>query len=266
MKSYISYFKLIFINSLQYRIPAISGIFTQFFFGFVFIMVYLAFYESNSSSPMPWDQLVTYLWLQQAFFYLTYPFHRDQELLNQIKTGNLAYELIRPQNFYLKWFSKIYAKKLMGTLIRSIPIILIGFFLPYPYGLSLPFNISSLIIFLLGLLIAGLMVTAFTMIFHIIVVYTLDERGILTFLSSTMEIFMGSIIPIPFFPDWLKTIAYILPFRYLNDFPYRVYSGGIPINEGILMLVAAIIWLVIIFAIGYLLSKKVLRRAAIQGG
>ena len=38
MKSYLSYFKLKFINGLQYRAQAIAGIITQFFFGFVFII------------------------------------------------------------------------------------------------------------------------------------------------------------------------------------------------------------------------------------
>ena len=43
MRAYVSYFKLKFISGLQYRSAAIAGIATQFFFGFVYIMVYSAF-------------------------------------------------------------------------------------------------------------------------------------------------------------------------------------------------------------------------------
>lgn len=60
---------------------------------------------------MDWQSLVNYLWLQQAFYALIYPFDRENELLDMIKNGNLAYELIRPQNFYLKWYIKMLSKK-----------------------------------------------------------------------------------------------------------------------------------------------------------
>ena len=64
MKSYLSYFRIRFITNLQYRMDAIAGITTQIFFGLIFIMVYLAFYESGGENlPMNYSELVTYLWL-----------------------------------------------------------------------------------------------------------------------------------------------------------------------------------------------------------
>ena len=80
-------------------------------------MVYLAFYNSNNGSvyPMEWNELVTYMWLQQAFFALIYPLEKDQELLNMISNGNLAYELIRPQNFFIKFYIKMIAQKAVST-------------------------------------------------------------------------------------------------------------------------------------------------------
>ena len=73
MTSYLSYFKLKFKTGLQYRAAALAGISTQIFFGIVYISVYVAFYNSGSGSlPMPIDELVSYLWLNQAFFALVY--------------------------------------------------------------------------------------------------------------------------------------------------------------------------------------------------
>ena len=74
MRAYVNYFRLRVITALQYRAAAISGFFTQLFFGFIYLMVYLAFYESNSSSslPMNFQNLVNYLWISQAFFVLIY--------------------------------------------------------------------------------------------------------------------------------------------------------------------------------------------------
>ena len=41
MRAYYTYFKLKFITGLQYRAAAWAGIATQFFFGFVYIMVFI---------------------------------------------------------------------------------------------------------------------------------------------------------------------------------------------------------------------------------
>ena len=136
MKSYLSYFRLRFITNLQYRMEAIAGICTQVFFALIFIMVYLAFYESGGNVPMNWQELVNYLWLHQAFFALVYPFDRESELLSMIKNGNLAYELIRPQDFYFKWYIKMLAKRLVAVLLRFVPLIILAILLPYPFHLS----------------------------------------------------------------------------------------------------------------------------------
>ena len=59
MKSYLSYFKLKFITGLQYRAAALAGMSTQLFFGFMYISIYIAFYESGSSNlPMHLNELV----------------------------------------------------------------------------------------------------------------------------------------------------------------------------------------------------------------
>ena len=52
MIGYWSLGKMRFIAGLQYRAAALAGVATQVFFGFIFIMVFIAFYQ-NSASPPP---------------------------------------------------------------------------------------------------------------------------------------------------------------------------------------------------------------------
>lgn len=266
MKSYLSYFKLRFITNLQYRADALAGISTQIFFGLIFIMVYLAFYESGENTPMDWQSLVNYLWLQQAFYALIYPFDRENELLDMIKNGNLAYELIRPQNFYLKWYIKMISKKVVSVLLRFIPVILLGIILPEPFHLSMPISLENFIIFILALIIGLFLVTSLVLLVHLLTMFTLDERGSMTIYSVVSEIFMGSTIPLPFFPSSLRKLAEILPFRFVGDFPFRIYSGSITTTEGRYLLVGSLIWTIIIIVIGYFISKVSLKKAVIQGG
>ena len=268
MKAYLNYFKLRIITNLQYRSAALAGILTQLFFGIIYIMLYLALYESNSGStfPMNISNLISYLWLQQAFFSLTYPFLKDNELLNMIKNGNLAYELVRPQDFYFKFYIKMISERLVASLLRCVPIIIIGLLLPYPYNLSLPNSLESFMIFIVSLIFACLLISAFSLLIHIITLFTIDSRGIISTYSVIAETFMGSVIPLPFFPVWLKSIADKLPFKYVTDFPYRVYSGDISITYGRNLLFQSGIWIIVVILIGYLISKVALRKAVIQGG
>lgn len=267
MMQYITYFKLKFITTLQYRAAALAGIFTQFFFGLVFIMLYMAFYESDVSSvPMELNQLITYIWLGQAFFALTYVYHRDDEIINMITSGNIAYELCRPGNLYYKWLFKIYGSKLASTLLKSLPIIIIGFILPSPYNILLPNSTYSFIGFILTLLLGSILITSIVTLIHVLICYTLDSRGLISCFKVFAEFFAGGIVPIPFLPKFLQVISQYLPFQYISDIPYRIYVGNVLESSIISTLAIQLIWIVITIVIGLLLTKKALKKIIIQGG
>ena len=268
MKSYLSYFKLRLLTNFQYRAAALAGLSTQVFFGFVYVFVYIALYQSNIgvNAPMDLSHLVSYAWLGQAFLYLTYPYIADTELIEMIRDGNIAYELIRPQSFYLKFYIKIYTSRVAGVLLRFSPIIIMSLLLPKPYNLIFPSSIGSLIVFILALLLASLLITSLTLIIHILIMFLYDSRGIFTFYSVLAELFMGALIPLPFLPSFLRKISYVLPFRFISDFPYRVYTGDIPLKTGIYSLGLSLIWIIIIVYIGFLIARKALKKAVIQGG
>ena len=267
MRQYLSFFKLKFAVGLQYKAAALAGLATQIFFGLVFIMVYMAFYGSGDANvDISLSEIIPYQWLSQAFLSLIWIWHKDNEILNMIKNGNVAYELCRPQNLYWMWYIRILASKLSAVLLRCVPLLIIAFLLPYPYNLSLPSSFGNFIIFIISLILACLLITSLSLIVHIITLFTIESRGVITTYSTIAEVFMGTVIPIPFFPDWLANIAKHLPFRYIGDFPYRIYSNSITISDGIVLLSKSFIWIIITILIGIVVSKFALKKAVIQGG
>ena len=64
----------------------------------------------------------------------------------------------------------------------------------------------------------------------------------------------------------MQFIAKLLPFQYICDLPFRIYSGNISINESISVLIGGLIWSVVMIIFGYLLSRKALKNASVQGG
>ena len=267
MKSYLSYFKLKFKTGLQYRTAALAGMSTQFFFGFVYVAVYISFYESGGSNlPMNLSELVSYVWLGQSFFALIYLWYKDKEILNLIKTGNISYELCRPQDLYFMWASKILSERLSNVTLRFIPVVLIALLLPSPYNLDLSITLPRLLLFVLVMILSSILMTVLVLLYHVICLFTLDERGVVNIFMILSDILSGLVIPVPFFPDYLKNISNILPFRYISDLPFRLYVGNISINEGLVGIIIQIIWIIILIILGRFITKKALEKAVIQGG
>ena len=87
-----------FRTMLQYRAAAVAGAGTQFFWGFIRIMILMAFYRSSSASPpMDLEDVISYIWLGQAFLALL-PWTHDRDLEGLIRDGGVAYELLRPRD------------------------------------------------------------------------------------------------------------------------------------------------------------------------
>ena len=267
MRAYLSYFKLRFITSLQYRAAAWAGIATQVFFGFIFIMVYMAFYESGSAKlPMELPQLITYIWLNQSLLSLINLFYKDKELFMLEKKGDLAYELVRPKDLYFMWYFKIIGQRLAMVILRAIPFVIFLLLLPEPYRISLPESLPHFLLFQLTLTSGTFLMTSIIVLYPIITMRTLNEKGIVQVIVAIADILSGITVPIPFFPKFLQVISKCLPFQYVSDLPFRIYVGNINITSGLYGLLIQIIWAIVIITIGYTMMKKSLKRVVVQGG
>lgn len=267
MKCYFSYFKLRFITSLQYRSAAWAGIATQLFFGFIYIMVYMAFYESgNATLPMELPQLITYLWLNQSLMSLVNLFYKDKELFMLVKKGDIAYELVRPKNMYFMWYFKVIAQRLAMVILRLIPFIIFLLILPAPYKISLPATLSHFILFMISMIAGTLLMTSLIVLYPIITMKTLNEKGVVGIIVAIADLLSGLVVPIPFFPKVLQIISKYLPFQYVSDLPFRIYVGNINLIDGIYGLLIQLIWTIILIIIGYVIMHKSLKRVIVQGG
>ncbi|OPA75385.1 ABC transporter permease [Paenibacillus selenitireducens] len=267
MKPYISVFKLRISNGLQYRAAALAGIGTQFFFGFMFIMIFEAFYAHTSGTPpMTLAEVITYTWLKQAFLAFIVLWFRDDELFQLITSGNIAYELCRPSGIYGLWYVKLLAQRLASAMLRCFPILILVIFLPEPYGLQLPTDFTSFLLFLATLFVGLLMIVSLSMLIYISVFITMSPAGSLLLFSVFGDFFAGLVIPVPLMPNWMQQIVYVLPFHWTADFPFRVFTGNLSKTEALTGLCIQSIWLVGLIAVGKFAMDRALRRIVVQGG
>lgn len=267
MSLYLSYFKLRIMMFMQYRISAIAGLTTQFFWGMMLIFIYIAFYTNGSDvSSISLSQLISYTWLHQAFYALLSVRQNDDEIANSIKSGNVAYEIIRPYNLYFWWYIKVFAKRISAGILRVVPVIVLAFMLPEPYNLSLPSSVLNFVLFLVSLIFGIFIVTGINMLVYTIGFYTYNQTGISQIINSFIELLSGALIPVVFLPIFIQNATYYLPFRMITDLPFRLYSNNIGIYEGLISIGMQVIWIVILIIIGNLIVKKSLKKVFVQGG
>lgn len=266
MSGYLSYFKTQLMTGLQYRQAAIAGLSTQFFWGFLNVMVYQAFYAHTSIENINFQELICYVWLNQAFFALIYIRVKDSEIRNSIKNGLVAYELCRPYNLYNWWYIKFLANKYASVTLRFLPVIILAFLLPKPYGLLLPDSLLSFILFIVSLILGSLVLVAIAMIVHSIGFFNNQSEGIATIIYAIVELLAGFSLPLPLLPNIIQKISEYLPFRLIGDLAFRIYSGNINTGYALKSISLQLIWIIILISIGKIIMKKALTKVCIQGG
>lgn len=267
MRLYLNYFKLRILMFMQYRTAALAGLTTQFFWGIMLIFIYIAFYSYGSAvDSISLSQIITYTWLNQSFYALLSVRLPDEEIADSISSGNVAYEIIRPYNLYFWWYIKILAKRVASGILRIIPVVILAFLLPEPYGLSLPSSFSNFILFLVSLVLGIFIVTGINMLVHTVGFYTYNQNGIGQIINSLIEVLSGAYLPVVLLPMFIQKATYFLPFRMITDLPFRLYSNNIGINEGLISIMLQVIWVIILVIIGNLIVKKALKKVFVQGG
>ena len=178
----------------------------------------------------------------------------------------MAYELCRPYDLYWWWYLKHLAKRYSGCALRCIPVIIFAFLLPKPYGLSLPYSIESLFLFIIAIILGSFITASIAMIVQIIAFFTYQDKGISSLIYIIQGLLQGFDIPLPLLPVLFIAITEYLPFRLISDLSQRIYSGNIGISYGIQSIILQIIWIVLLVLFGRLLMKKALKKVSIQGG
>lgn len=266
-RKYGVYLRIRFLNGLQYRAAALGGLTTQFFWGFLTLMLYAAFYRADAGAfPMTMGQTSNYIWLQQAFLALFFVWQNDTEVFDSITGGSVAYELCRPWDLYGMWFARNAAMRASSAALRCIPVLLVAAFLPAPYGFTGPASLTALLWALLSGFMGFLLVVSLALLLYVATFYTMSPLGIRIAVSAAAEFLSGGLIPLPFLPDGVRQVVELLPFASMQNAPFLIYSGVITGEAiaGTVLLQA--FWLLVFFAAGRFGMARALRKVVIQGG
>jgi len=263
MRPYWAALSARFRTLLQYRTAALAGVGTQVFFGYVLVMAYRAFYAATDTpQPIALVDMVTYIWLGQAMFGLL-PWMTDPTVAALVRSGGVAYELLRPVDLYWFWYSRAIARRVAPTLLRSIPMFIVAsLFL----GLQAPASLPAFLAWVGATACAVLLSAAVVTLAGITLMWTLSGEGFNAVLWGTVMVTSGMLVPLPLMPEWAQHLFEALPFRGIVDIPFRLYIGHIPPSQAVPMMALQLAWTAALVLFSRWLLVRGLRRLVVQGG
>jgi ABC-2 type transport system permease protein len=183
------------------------------------------------------------------------------QMSDEVKDGSIAYTMGRPYNYLLYHWSYGLGDTLLrlainftaGTLIVTL---LVG---PMPLQLVaiLPLLVNILLAMALNFCVQGMIgLCAF---------FTEDVQSIQIIYQKFLFILGGMMIPLDFFPGWLKTLSLILPFNYMMYAPARLFVQ-FDWSRWLNVVGMQLVWLVVFGVTLWALFRVGLRHVSINGG
>jgi ABC-2 type transport system permease protein len=248
---------------LAYRAAALAGLVTNAVFGAVIAAVYIAFFQNVDGGErvggFAEDEILSYVWIAQGLLAVVAVFGW-WDIARSIRTGDVVADLMKPFDYYRYWLAQDIGRAASQVLLRFIPTFTLGALV---FDLALPATPERWLAFAASVVLAALVSFGIRFLFNISAFWLTDVQGIHTFYIAVTGFFSGQLVPLVFFPDWLRVVAELLPFRAMVMSPVEVFLGQ---GDIALILGRQALWFAVLTLGGYALLSQAVRKVVVQGG
>ncbi|MFC4127428.1 ABC transporter permease [Nocardia rhizosphaerae] len=253
-----------FRRQAQYKLAMFAGLFTNAVFGFVRAAVLVAAVRAaDDFGGYTEGTIAAYVWLSQALLGATQFMGPPLDLVDRIKSGDVAIDFLRPVDIQLSYLATDMGRAACTFLPRGVPSIIIG---AATFGLAMP---TSPVAYLLGLASVLLAVAlSFLCLFAVALIgfWVVEIRGIRVLYQIVGTFLAGLFVPVHMFPDWLWFIAMATPFPSILQAPIDTLSGRAAGMDALITVGIQCFWVLAIGLLGRVLLRAGQRRLEVQGG
>ena len=262
MKKYFVVFQKSLQSEITYRSAALAGIVSALLSFSIQIFLWKALLGAGVRQDTSFSDMLLYVIINSVRLELTRG-NVAGVIENSMIDGTISMELLRPMSFKYFTLSNIFGKNIYGTLTRTVPIIAISVFLVSPS--SLP-DAAHAGLFLVSALLGILLLFEITYLVGLLAFWLQRCWFLRFYLNGFLKFFGGTTIPLWFYPDFLKTASYFLPFRYMTFEPINFFLGKTPIPGAWIPLLAALLWLVGLSLLDKLVWRAATKKLTVNGG
>jgi ABC-2 type transport system permease protein len=209
-----------------------------------------------------WDEMRTYILVSYAVNALL-SFYSMARMTSMIRTGEIATELIRPIDYLSMQLAQTFGAALIEGALSGVLAVLLGGLLLH---IAPPHSPVAALLFLLSVWFGFLIKFLISFLVALLCFRTVNAVGLIWTQTAIINLFSGSLIPLAFFPDWLRTIGLAMPFQGIVYTPLTIYLGKV---QGMALwgaLTIQVFWVVVLWALARLLWNPSVRALDIQGG
>lgn len=254
-----------FQSFISFKFNIFLNIFVSMAMVFIQILIWKALYSqenaTNATEAITLETMLQYVVIS-SLLNIIITSQPLQYIANQIRTGNIALDLMRPFNFNLYIFSMEIGKKI-GRVFIQIPILLIFYFSILS---NLPGNEINILFTLIVIMNAIIIQYLINYIIGLLAFWWIEVWPMDMLMNSLIKLLSGSWIPLWFFPEQLSKVAEILPFKLIYFDPIRVILGQIHPSELQVIVLQQIIWVMIFISLAIFLWKYGTKKIVVQGG
>jgi ABC-2 type transport system permease protein len=263
MRVYLELARRSFQRHLAYRQATVAGIFTNAVFGVLIASMYGALYRSreNGAAVAGFDlpEILTFIWISQSLLTVV-AIWGWWDMAVSIQTGDVIVDLMKPIDYYGYWLSRDLGRAGCQILMRFAPTLAIGTVL---YDLVPSPSAGRWLLFAVSVVLAVVVSFAFRFVLNATAFWMTDVTGVRTMALFATNFLSGLLVPITFFPPWLRVVADLLPFRTFIMVPNEVFLGHGSAARAIGL---ELFWAAALSGAALLVLRLAMRKVVIQGG
>jgi ABC-2 type transport system permease protein len=263
---YYEFFRNSFLIMLAYRMWYFSGIIGYLLFVCVHYFIWQAVYAGQAAGAringFSLSEMITYIcvgWVARSLYYSNV----DYDISELVRTGQISNCLIRPVHFHTMIVCQGAGEALFRLLFFTVPI---GLMIVYIFPVAPPANGVCFLLFGLSTAFSFLILTELSFIVGMLSFRLKSIQGIIRAKYFLVQFFSGLLLPLTFFPSWLKSAVDILPFKDIAFTPLQFYLGRIAMGDMLAVYVSQFVWWVVLAVLGQLMWKSAIAKLTLQGG
>ena len=263
IKVYTQVMKTRIIRSLTYKFEVYGNILMQSIIILASAFFWKAlFRNSDSVQGVSVDTMMVYTVIS-SMISVVLSTNIERRITESVQKGTIAVDMLRPVNVFSIFFAEDVALVIALIFQNLIPIFVIGSLM---VGVPKPASAASFGLFILSLFLAFWINWFLAALFGMIAFWTINMDALIQVKKHLIRLLSGSIIPIWFFPDWLRDILECLPSAYLYQMPLDIYIGKYTSGSLAKGLGIQTVWFVVLMLFFMYMQKRVTAKVMIQGG
>lgn len=258
--------KYVFLSQTSFRSKMaypLDVLVRTFFFAvvlLVFTQLWTALLGGESSvAGFGRSQLVWYLMVTEVIMLSNSRI--DRRIEDDVKSGAVAYTLIRPLHFVWYQFSVYWGETLAMLVFNSVTGSLVAFALVGPAPLSL-----TALPFLLTAVLLAFSLNFFTRMSLALLAFWVEDTSPFFWIYSKLLFTLGGMfVPLEVYPEWLRSVSAALPFNYILYRPAKLLVDFRPADV-VSVLGGQIVWNVALMALCLFIYARGVQKISVNGG